>query len=279
MPDQATTREIKSWEQHLLGVPFREACRLIPGLLLAVATALTGNWLGRFIGEVLLGFETTPVSGGMLAIALGLILANAAALPPWLKPGLGFTVKKVLRLGIILLGFRLSVIEALRLGILGIPIVVGCVAGALVTTALLNRWLGLPQCLGTLIAVGTSICGVSAIVATGPVIQAEEEEATYAVSVITVFGILATLFYPYLAHLLFSGDPGKGGLFLGTAVHDTSQVAGAALVYSQTFSAPQALNEATVTKLLRNLFIVAVIPLMSLRYARGRERRREGKAR
>src|SRR5439155_22334249 len=109
-----------------------------------------------------------------------------------------------------------------------VPIVVVCMAAALLGVAWISRALGLSRRLGTLIGVGTSICGVSAIVATAPVIDAEEDEVSYAVACITLFG-LATLFvYPFLAHLIFHANPEQVGLFLGTSVHDTSQVTGAA---------------------------------------------------
>jgi uncharacterized integral membrane protein (TIGR00698 family) len=189
-------------------------------------------------------------------------------MPESLKPGFKFAVKKILRLGIILLGIRLSVFDVFRLGALGVPIVVLCILGALFFTTRLNKWLRLPERLGTLIAVGTSICGVSAIVATGPAIDAEDEEVAYAVAVITIFGLLATLVYPYAANVVFAGDPVKAGLFLGTAIHDTSQVTGSALVFADVFLLPRALDVATVTKLVRNVFMAAIIPLMALYYAR-----------
>jgi uncharacterized integral membrane protein (TIGR00698 family) len=237
-------------------------------MLVAALMAGISIWLSDFIGLTLMGLDKSPVSAGMMAILLGLLVNNLVALPDLLAPGFTFAVKKVLRLGIILLGIRLSIFDVFELGVLGVPLVIVCIASALAFTSLVNRWLGLPQRLGTLIAVGTSICGVSAIVATGPAIDAEEEEVTYAVAVITVFGMIATLLYPYLAHGLFAGDPTRAGLFLGTAVHDTSQVTGAALVFAETFSLPRALDVATVTKLVRNVFMAVVIPLMTLAYTR-----------
>jgi uncharacterized integral membrane protein (TIGR00698 family) len=195
-------------------------------------------------------------------------------LPAKLKPGLTFGMKKMLRLGIILLGIRLSVFDVLRISALGVPIILLSVASALFFTTRLNQWLRLPRRLGTLIAVGTSICGVTAIVATGPAIDAEDEEVAYAVAVITTFGILATLAYPFVAHAMCAADPVRAGLFLGTAIHDTSQVAGAALVYSDVFGLPRALDVATVTKLVRNVFMAAVIPLMA--FLHSREMRSEG---
>ena len=220
-------------------------------------------WLSDVIGLQLLNLETSPISAVMTAIVLGLIISNVVRLPAWLTPGLRFAVGKVLRLGIIFLGIRLSLTEIARLGTLGVPIVLGCILAALAFTLLLARLLGLPGKLATLIAVGTSICGVSAIVATGPAIDSREEEVAYAVSVITIFGIIATVVYPYLADAIFAGDPTRAGLFLGTAVHDTSQVTGAALLYAEVYARPGALNVAVVTKLVRNIFMALVIPFVA----------------
>ena len=236
---------------------------LLPGLLLAAALAWSSFWISDFVGVSLMGYEKSPISAVMVALLLGLVINNAVILPGMLRPGCKFAVKKVLRLGIILLGIRLSVFDVLRLGALGTPIVILCILAALFITTRLNRWLDLPKRLGTLIAVGTSICGVSAIIATGPAIDAKEEELAYAVAVITVFGIIATLFYPYAAHALLNGDPIKAGLFLGTSIHDTSQVTGAGLVFSEVFGLDRCMDVATVTKLVRNVFMAAVIPLMA----------------
>lgn len=244
--------------------------RLGPGVILAGLLGWFSIWFSTFLGETVLGFPTTPISSAMTAILFGLVVGNVAALPEQVRPGLAFAVKKILRLGIILLGIRLSLAGVVRMGAIGLPIVVGSIAGALVLIMLLARVLHLPPRLGTLIAVGTSICGVSAIVATGPAIEAGEEEMAYAVSVITIFGLFATIAYPALANVLFGGEAVAAGLFLGTAVHDTSQVTGAALLYSEMFSQPLALEVAVVTKLVRNLFMTLVIPLMAYLYNRNR---------
>jgi uncharacterized integral membrane protein (TIGR00698 family) len=176
-----------------------------------------------------------------------------------------------------LLGVRLSLVAVGTIGLLALPIVVACIATALVLVSWVNRALGLPRRLGTLVAVGTAICGNSAIVATGPVIGADEEEISYAVGCITVFGLLALIGYPFLAFVLFGGDPQLSGFFLGTAIHDTAQVVGAGLLYLQQFDAAEALDTATVTKLVRNLFMVAVIPLMALLYHGSSDERESGK--
>jgi len=257
-----------SLDKTLFGVKVSQVPSLLPGLLVAVLLAWLSVWLSEFIGVSLMGFEKTPISAVMVAIVLGLVTGNLVPLPTALKPGFTFSVKKILRLGIILLGIRLSIFDVVRLSALGVPIVMLCIVSALFFTTRLNKWLRLPERLGTLIAVGTAICGVTAIVAAGPAIDAEDEEVAYAVAVITTFGILATLLYPYAAHLMCTGDAVRAGLFMGTAIHDTSQVTGAALVYADVFAAPRALDAATVTKLVRNVFMAAVIPLMAFYYAR-----------
>ena len=263
-----STIQTAAWEKALLGIPYRETPTLLPGLVVTAGLAWLSIALSDFIGVQLLGFARSPISSGMMAILVGLLLGNLITLPAAIKPGLGFAVKKLLRVGIILLGIRLSIFDVFKLGLQGLPVVVLGIVGALVFTSRVNAWLKLPRRLGALIAVGTSICGVSAIVAAAPAIEAEDEEVAYAVAVITVFGIAATLLYPYLANLLFAGDAARAGLFLGTAIHDTSQVTGAGLVYAELFDAPTALNVATVAKLVRNVFMVGVIPLMAYRCRR-----------
>jgi uncharacterized membrane protein YadS len=104
---------------------------------------------------------------------------------------------------------------------------------------------------------------------TAPVVKAKDDEISYAVANITVFGLIGMLFYPYLANLFFASDPIKAGLFLGTAIHDTAQVTGAALIYSQMYDYEKVVDVATVTKLTRNLFIIAVIPFVSYLFFKG----------
>lgn len=207
----------------------------------------------------------------LVAILLGLAIRNGIGLPGVYEAGLRLCLRRLLRIGVALLGIRLSLADAGAIGLAALPVVVACIASALLLVTLVGRALGLPGRLATLIAVGTGICGNTAIVATAPVIRADEDEVSYAVGCITVFGLLALVAYPFLAHGLFDGDAGSAGLFLGTAIHDTAQVAGAGLVYLQQYGSAEALETATVTKLLRNLFMIAVIPIMGVVYHRSAE--------
>ena len=241
--------------------------KVIPGLLLAFALAVLGNYLADWLA-LSLGLGPGAISGIMVAILLGLALGNLLKLPAALKPGIDFSVKRVLRLGIVLLGLKLSIVEVGSIGLKSLPIILVTIPAAILIVTFLGRRLGLPDRLATLIAVGTGICGNTAIVAVSPTIGAKEEETSYAVACITIFGLFAMLAYPFVAHWLFDGDPFRAGLFLGSAVHDTSQVAGAGMVYQDYYQAPEALNVATVTKLERNLSMLIVIPLMSILYHR-----------
>ncbi|MCP4712874.1 MAG: putative sulfate exporter family transporter [Planctomycetes bacterium] len=242
---------------------------IVPGVILALLVAVSGKALANGIGKGLMGFDKSPISGIMMAIILGIILRNTIGLPAIYLSGLQFSLKRILRLGIILLGLRLSFVEAGKIGLAGLPVVIGCIGAALLLVTLIGRYLKLPRRLSCLIAVGTSICGATAIVATGPVIDAEDDEVTYAIACITIFGILAMFTYPYLAYWLFAGDPTFAGLFLGTSIHETAQVAGAGMMYQQQYDAQTALDVATVTKLVRNVCMAGVIPLLGILYQRG----------
>ncbi len=114
----------------------------IPGLILAFGPGLVQPLAGgSHWGIGLLGFERSPLSPVMLAILLGVFAATLVKLPPALSPGLTFTVKKVLRLGIIFLGIRLTVFDVIELGAFGVPIVILCILGALLITTRLNQGL------------------------------------------------------------------------------------------------------------------------------------------
>lgn len=227
---------------------------------------LAGFSLADVIGQALLAARgltgASPVSGVPVAIVLGLLLRNLLPLPKSINPGLKFSTTTLLRLGIVLVGIKLSVVEMARLGAAGIPVVLAAITTGLVFVTWFNKRLGLPPRLGTLIAAGTSICGVTAIVSTAPAIDADEREVAYAVANVVAFGLFGMLVYPYLAHALLPGSAAIG-LFLGTAVHDTSQVVGAALTYRQIYGDDAVLRVATVTKLTRNLFLAAVIPILT----------------
>ncbi|WP_152656741.1 YeiH family protein [Oceanobacillus sp. CFH 90083] len=242
---------------------------ILPGLLLCIVVMFLGIYGAEWIGYVmkLTGLlsegSKTPVSGIFVAILIGIIIRNVINFSDIFTKGISFSMKYALHAGIILLGLKLSLMEALKLGAFGIPLIVSCISVGLFLTLYLTKKMNQSRRLGTLIASGTGICGVTAIMAISPVIKAKENEISYAVANITVFGLTGMMLYPFLGHFLFADDPIKAGLFLGTAIHDTAQVTGAALIYDQLFQNSTVIETATVTKLTRNLFIIAIIPLLS----------------
>lgn len=242
--------------------------RILPGLGLALILALVGQYMSTLIGITWMGLPKSPVSAIMMAILLGILIRNTVGLSAAFLPGVRFGLVRVLRAGIVLLGIRLSFSQLSAIGLQSLPVIIACVTSALLLVTYLSRKLGLSPRLGTLIAVGTSICGATAIVATAPAIGARDDEVAYSVACITLFGVLAMLFYPFLANWMFANDTFASGLFFGTAVHETAQVAGTGLIYQQYFGDPQALNVATTTKLVRNLGMLIVVPFMSIAYHR-----------
>ena len=218
---------------------------IAPGVFLAGFLAAGGRILTDWISIDLLGFNRSPVSAISAAILLGLLFNNLLGLPDVYHKGLRFCLQIVLRFGIAFLGIRLSLMAVAEISLMGIPVVLGCIFAALLLVTQINRLFGLPRRLGSLIAVGTAICGNSAIVATAPGIGATDDEVSYAVACITIFGLVTMFVYPFLAHFLFANDPAAAGLFLGTAVHDTAQVTGAGLMFVQQYGASEVLDTYT----------------------------------
>lgn len=225
-----------------------------PGILLALAVAVPSLWLNMLY---------PPISAVAIAIIIGLLTRNLFGMPKVCGAGNAFIVKRILRLAIILLGARLSFFEVLKAGGNALLIITCCLILALLLVQFITRLLRLPPRLGTLIGVGTAICGNSAIVATAPAIKAKDEEVAFAVSTITLFGVMAVFAYPLIGHWLKMTDT-CFGTWAGTAINDTSQVVTAGFIFSD-----EAGNIATVVKLTRNLFMAPVIVLMSILYNRG----------
>ena len=245
---------------------FLSIYRNIPGIFFSTIIAYAGIYLSRFIGSELLNLSKSPVSPIMLSIIIGLIIGNTVKIPSIFSEGIKFSLKFILRLGIICLGIRLGLLDILKVGVIGIPLILSCIIISIILVNYFCKFLHVPSKIGSLIAVGTSICGASAIVATSPAINANKEEVTYAIANITIFGIVAMFVYPFLAHYLFNGDELFIGLFLGTSIHETAQVAGAGLIYSEQYNSPSTMDIATITKLVRNVSMIIVIPFISYLY-------------
>ena len=233
------------------------------GVVIAAGIAAAGYASVYAVGQYMTEAQRPPISPVMAAIAIGLIVSRLVEIPESWAAGVRFCTTTILRTGIVLLGLRLSLTQAGEIGLYAVPLVVLCVSAALFGVTFLGARLGVRAKLAGLIAVGTSICGCTAIMATAPIIKARPQEVSYALTLVALIGTVALVAYPFLANALFGANATLAGYFLGTAIHDTSQVAGAGLMYQSQYNAPDALNVATVTKLVRNTGMVLIIPLVS----------------
>jgi len=245
---------------------------VVPGIILAFVLYTLSQGFNNIIGIEFFGYEKSPISTAMIAILIGIFFGNAFQVRDSFQKGLDFTKEYILKFGIICLGIQLKPFEFLEFGKIAIPLIIVCIISVLIVIKLLIKKLKIPTRMAYLISIGSTVCGTTAIMATAPVIKANKNEVSYAIANITLFGILSMLIYPYLANIYFDGQPLLIGLFLGTSIHETSQVAAAGLIYDQQFNSPETLNIATVTKLIRNTFLVIMIPLFAFLYNRGQSK-------
>ena len=242
---------------------------VVPGIILAFVLYSLSQGFNNIIGIELLEYNKSPISTAMIAILLGIFFGNFFKIRDTFQKGLDFTRDYLLKLGIICLGIQLKPFEFLDFGKIAIPLILICIISVLVVIKLLIKKLKIPTRMAYLISIGSTVCGTTAIMATAPVIRANKSEVSYAIANITLFGIFSMLLYPYFANFYFQGNSLFAGLFLGTAIHETSQVAAAGLIYDQQFNSPETLNIATVTKLIRNTSLIIMIPLFAFLYNRG----------
>ncbi len=237
---------------------------LVPGLVLVFAIAVVANFAAAFLPPA--------VNAVIVAILLGLLIKNSFSVPAPFQPGIKFSLQKLLRFAIVLLGIRLSFLEVVQIGAQSLAIIIACMAAALAVTYVGGRLLKLPGRLALLIGVGTAICGNSAIVATAPVVEAKDEDVSFAVATITLFGTLAVFLYPVIG--LATGMSDRFfGTWAGTAVNDTSQVVATGFAFSAAAG-----QVATVVKLTRNALMAPIIVLIGVMWARSAARSASGLA-
>ena len=220
-----------------------------------------------------------PLIGGpVISILLGMVVALFLKDRSQLEDGIKFTSKKVLQWAVVLLGFGMNLTVVLETGKQSLPIIVSTITVSLVIAFVLHKVMKIPGNISTLVGVGSSICGGSAVAATAPVIDADDEEVAQAISVIFLFNILAAIIFPLLGTLIgFSTDSGDAfGIFAGTAVNDTSSVTAAAATWDGMYNlGTQTLDKAVTVKLTRTL---AIIPItLVLAFIRTRKSKEDGK--
>jgi uncharacterized integral membrane protein (TIGR00698 family) len=219
----------------------------LPGLIAVVILAAVA-YASRLVLPSIFGVAT-------VGLFLGMFVANIGRMPQ-LDAGAKLGRGWLLPIGIVLLGARLSLADVLSTGLGAISVLVIDITLVLVVTLTLGRFMGMSSRLATLIGVGTAICGNTAIIATAPVLKADDREVSFAVATITLFGTAAVVVFPLLGHALGMSDD-LFGHWAGAAVNDTSQVTATAFSYSV-----PAGETATIVKLTRNTLMVPVIFLV-----------------
>ena len=222
--------------------------KLGPGLVLCLALAIPCWLLGKAF----------PIVGGpVFAILTGMVVTLFYRTKGSTQAGIAYTSKKILQYAVILLGFGLNLSEIAKVGATSLPIILSTISTSLIVSFLLYKLMKMPANISTLIGVGSSICGGSAIAATAPVIQADDEEIAQSISVIFLFNVLAALLFPTLGGALGLSNEGFG-LFAGTAVNDTSSVTATASAWDGMHPGANTLDQATIVKLTRTLAIIPI---------------------
>jgi uncharacterized integral membrane protein (TIGR00698 family) len=219
---------------------------IAPGLLAAIAIAIVARLATIVLPSV--------VSEVTIAILIGIVVGRSPVVQAAaLGPGLKVASEMLLRLGIVLLGAKLSVQQIAGIGLPAAAIIAVTMAAALTLVLVLSRLAAVDSRLAVLLAVGAAVCGNTAVVATAPVISARPRDVAYAVATVTLFGTIAVFAYPLIGHTTHLGDA-VFGLWAGIAINDTSQVVAASAAYS-----PGAFEVATVVKLIRNALMAPLL--------------------
>ena len=226
--------------------------KFILGILLCLAIAVPSWFLVMFVPAL------EVIGAPVIAIIVGMILSLIIKKKGVFTDGIAFTSKKILQYAVILLGFGLNLATIGKVGLTSLPIILSTIATSLIVAFVMYKLLKVPSKTATLIGVGSSICGGSAIAATAPVIDADDEEIAQSISVIFLFNVIAALIFPTLGGFLGMSNEGFA-LFAGTAVNDTSSVTAAASTWdSMHGTGSMVLDSATIVKLTRTLAIIPI---------------------
>ncbi len=220
---------------------------IVPGLALCAVIAVPSWFLGKLV----------PVIGSaVFAIVIGMVIAFFRR-PKWLDTGIRFTSKKILQASIVFLGFGMNFITVVQVGGDSILIILSTIATSLIVSFIMSKLLKIPANTATLVGVGSSICGGSAIAATAPVIRAKDSEVATSISVIFLFNVIAAFTFPAIGQALGMSDTGFG-MWAGTAINDTSSVVAAGQSWESMTGSDTALQYATIVKLTRTLAIIPI---------------------
>ena len=223
------------------------------GILLCLVIAVPAFYMGKLF----------PVIGGpVFAILAGMVITLFIKEKGGLKAGITFTSKKILQYAVILLGFGMNLSDILSKGSQSLPIIISTISTSLIISFIMYKLMKMPSKISTLVGVGSSICGGSAIAATAPVIEASDEEIAQSISVIFLFNIIAALIFPTVGSMLGLSNDGFA-IFAGSAINDTSSVTAAATAWDGIHGS-NTLDAATIVKLTRTLAIIPITLVLAI---------------
>jgi len=218
-----------------------------------------------FISEPLaqmMGVAVIPVS--LLCLIIGLIIGNLVSLPSSWVRGTSYIKKNILQIAIVFLGLKISLAQVFEVGLSSLALIMSVFLLVFVLGVILQRIFFKEKDLITLIGIGTAICGVTAIMASSSVLKSKEQDVAIAVLIVVLWGSIGVFTYPFFVEWFFSSEISKG-LFLGVGIHDTSQVLAASLIHFDINGNSIVLETATLTKLIRNLFLALLIPYLAVK--------------
>ena len=242
--------------------PALQFLKLIPGVLLLAGVGYAGKLLEQNVGKFAKSHHWTfpNIEYVLWAILIGLAISNTVGIPQIFRAGVA-TYEFWLKAGIVLLGSRFLLGDVLKLGGASLALVVIEIAVAIGFMTLLGRVFRLKPKLTTLLAVGSAVCGVSAIIATKGAIDADDEDSSFAIAAILALGALALFTFPLIGHSLHLSDHAYG-VWSGLAVDNTAEAAAAGALYSDTAG-----KLAVLTKTTRNALIGFVVLAYAIYWA------------
>src|SRR5580698_9049812 len=241
---------------------FARVASLIPGILLLAAIGIAGKWLEQNINGYTKAHHIPfpNIEYVLWAIVIGLIIANTVGIPRVFEAGVA-TYEFWLKAGIVLLGSRFLLGDVLHLGGISLLLVAVALTLSLTFMHVLGRAFHLKPKLTSLLAIGSAICGVSAIIAAKPSIDADDEDASYAIAAILALGAISLFTFPLIGHSLHLSDKAYG-LWAGLAVDNTAEATAAGALYSDAAG-----KVAVLAKTTRNALIGFVVLAYAIYWA------------
>ena len=235
------------------------------GFWYGISLIITAYLAILFISEPLaqmIGIAIIPVS--LICLIIGIIIGNLISLPSSWTRGTNYMKQNILQIAIVFLGLKISLSQVSKVGFSSLAVIISVFLTVFILLIILRSIFFKNRGLINLIGIGTAICGVTAIMASSSVLKSKEQDVAIAVLIVVLWGGIGVFTYPFFVEWFFSSSTSKG-LFLGVGIHDTSQVLAASLIHFDINRNSIVLETATITKLIRNLFLALLIPYLAIK--------------